>query len=234
MTDVRRPEELATALAEMARDLLAQDSLQQTLDRIVGHAVELVDGCKDAGIMVIHKGVVHTMAASDDKIRASDRIQGELSEGPCFEAVCTGTESYLIPDMQASAASWPRYGPHVQELGIGGMLGFKLFTEDETLGALNLYSSRPGVFSERSEQIGRLLASHAAVAFASARIDADLHNAISSRQEIGMAIGIIMERDKASPEEAFTVLAKASQDRNIKVRELAHRVTETGQAPRIA
>lgn len=234
MTDVRRPEELATALAGMAHDLLAQGSLQQTLDRIVGHAVELVDGCQDAGIMVIHKGVVHTLAASDDKIRTSDRIQGELSEGPCFEAVSTGTESYLIPDMQASVGRWPRYRPHARELGIGGILGFKLFTEDETLGALNLYSSRPGVFGERSEQIGWLVASHAAVAFASARTVANLHIAISSRQEIGIAVGMIMERDRVSSEEAFAVLVKASQERNIKMRELARRVTETRQDPNVA
>ena len=36
--------ELAVRLAEMARDLLAQPSVQDTLDRIVHHTVELVDG----------------------------------------------------------------------------------------------------------------------------------------------------------------------------------------------
>jgi hypothetical protein len=75
MTGERLPEELATALAGMARDLLAQDSLQETLDRIVSYALDLVDGCEGAGIMVVTKGTAHTLAASDEDARTSDRVQ---------------------------------------------------------------------------------------------------------------------------------------------------------------
>jgi transcriptional regulator with GAF, ATPase, and Fis domain len=234
MTDERRSEELATALARMARDLLAQDSLQDTLNSIVAHAVELVDGCEGAGIMVVRKGRVHTLAATGDRARRSDRIQGELGEGPCFDAVCTGTESYLVKDMAEDASRWPRYAPRARELGVGSMLGFKLFTEHENLGALNLYSARAGALTERSEQTGWLLASHAAVAFASARSDADLQGAISTRQDIGVAMGILMERHRISADEAFETLATASQNHNIKLREVARRVAETGLDPAAA
>lgn len=227
----RQPEELATALAEMARDLLSQDSLQNTLDRIVAYAQVLVEGCERAGVMVVDRRTVHTLAFSDDLARTSDRIQGELGEGPCFDAVRTGQESYLVPDMTADADRWPRYGPRARELGIQSMLGFKLFTDEETLGALNMYSSRTGALTERSEQVGWLLASHAAVAFSSARSDAHLHGAISSRQDIGMAVGILMERHKLSPDEAFSVLTRASQETNTKLRDVARRVTETGDEP---
>lgn len=231
MAGERQPEELATDLARMARDLLAQDSVQGTLDRIVRYALDLVDGCERAGIMVVSKGNVHTLAFSDEKARASDRIQGRLGEGPCFDAARSGRESYLIPDMATEADRWPRYGRRARELGIGSMLGFKLFTEEETLGALNLYASRPGALSERSEQMGWLLASHAAVSFSSARSDADLHRAISSRQNIGIAIGILMERHKLSADEAFSVLSRSSQDTNIKLLHVARRVAETGEDP---
>jgi GAF domain-containing protein len=231
MATKRKPEELATALAEMARDLLAQDSLQDTLVRIVTYAVDLVEGCEGAGIMITRKGKVHTLAASSDVARMSDRIQGEVGEGPCFDAIRTGVESYLIPDMAADVDRWPRYAPRAQELGIGSMLGFKLFTDEENLGALNLYASGAGALTERSEQTGWLLASHAAVAFANARSDADLHGAISTRQEIGIAVGILMERHRLSEDEAFATLAKVSQDTNTKLREIARRVAETGEDP---
>ncbi|MFB9838214.1 GAF and ANTAR domain-containing protein [Actinoallomurus acaciae] len=223
--------ELATALAQMARDLLAQDSLQQTLDRIVRHAVDLVPGCEMAGIMVLQNLRVHTLAATDDLVRTSDRIQGEVRQGPCFDATRIGTESYRVEDMDGEADRWPRYAPRARELGIGSMIGFKLFTEEQNLGALDLYSFRPRALTEYSEQIGWLLASHAAVAFASARADADLHVAISSRQDIGMAVGILMERHKLSTDHAFAVLSRASQRRNVKLREIARRVVETGEAP---
>jgi GAF domain-containing protein len=231
MASERQPEEVATDLARMARDLLAQESVQNTLDRIVGYALNLVDGCERAGIMVINRGKVHTPAASDDMARTSDRIQGELGEGPCFDAIRSGQESFLIVDMAEDGGRWPRYSSRARELGIRSMLGFKLFTEEETLGALNLYASQPGVLTERSEQVGWLLASHAAVAFSSARSDAHLHGAISSRQEIGIAIGILMERHKLTDDEAFAVLSQASQDTNTKLRQLARRVAETGEGP---
>ena len=231
MAGERRQEKLATALAGMARDLLAQDSLQKTLDRIVSHAQDLVEGCERAGIMLVDQGRVYTLAFSDDQARTSDRIQGELGEGPCFDAARTGKESYLVPDMTADADRWPRYAPRARELGIQSMLGFKLFTDDATLGALNLYSSRSGALTERSEQVGWLLASHAAIAFASARSDANLHGAISSRQDIGMAMGVLMERHKLSAEEAFSVLSRASQEANTKLRAVARRVVETGAEP---
>lgn len=204
---------------------------QDTLEQIVTYALDLVDGCERAGIMVVDKGKTYTLAASDDDARISDRIQGELREGPCFDAARSGRESYLVTDMAVDADRWPRYGPHARELGIRSMLSFKLFTEEATLGALNLYSSRPGALTDRSEQMGRLLASHAAVAFSSARSDADLHGAISSRQDIGIAMGILMERHKLSVDEAFSLLSGASQETNTKLREVARRVAETGEAP---
>ncbi|GLY78552.1 GAF and ANTAR domain-containing protein [Actinoallomurus iriomotensis] len=225
------PAELATALAQMARDLLAQDSLQETLDRIARHAVNLVQGCEAAGIMVLQNRRVHTLAATDDLVLTSDRIQGEVGQGPCFDAVRTKAESYLVEDMRDEAERWPRYVPHARELGIGSMIGFKLFTEEENLGALDLYSSRPGALNDYSEQVGWLLASHAAVAFANARAEADLHIAISSRQDIGMAVGILMERHKLSTDQAFALLSRASQERNVKLREIARRVVETGESP---
>jgi GAF domain-containing protein len=231
MTDERLPEKLATALAGMARGLLAQDSLQDTLDRIVTYALDLVDGCEGAGIMVVNRGKVHTLAASDDDARTSDRLQGELGEGPCFDAAHSGQESYRVADLNTDADRWPSYGPRVLKLGIRSMLSFKLFTEEEHLGALNLYSTRPHALTDRSEQMGWLLASHAAVAFSSARSDANLHVAISSRQDIGIAVGILMERHKLTADEAFTSLSQASMDKNVKLREVARRVVETGEDP---
>jgi GAF domain-containing protein len=181
--------------------------------------------------MILQGGRVHTLAATDDVVLTSDRIQGEVGQGPCFDAIRTGAESYRIENLNDHAERWPRYAPRARELGIGSMIGFKLFTEEQNLGALDLYSSRPGALTEYSEQIGWLLASHAAVAFASARADADLHVAISSRQDIGMAVGILMERNKLSADQAFAMLSRASQRRNVKLRELARRVVDTGEAP---
>lgn len=123
------------------------------------------------------------------------------------------------------------YVPEARKLGIGSMIGFLLYTADDNLGALNLYSPHPGAFTDRSEQIGWLLASHAAVAFSSARTHAQLNTALETRHEIGEAIGILMGRHKLTEDQAFAVLRKASQEHNIKLRDIARTVTETGDTP---
>ncbi|PRX45434.1 ANTAR domain-containing protein [Prauserella shujinwangii] len=231
MQGKRDPEELATALAHMARDLLTQPSVQDTLDRIGHHATELVDGCTDAGILVLDGTRVRTLSATSSLVEHSDRLQGECGEGPCFDAVRDRQEVYRIPDMTDTVDRWPRFAPKARDLGIGSMMGFLLFTEDERYGALDLYSTDPDAFNERSEQVGWLLASHAAVALASAQHDAQLRDAIATRQEIGEAMGILMERYKISERQAFAVLVEASQRQNTKLREIAGTVTATGELP---
>jgi transcriptional regulator with GAF, ATPase, and Fis domain len=223
--------EFATQLARMARDLLAQDSVQKTLDRIVQHAVDLVDGCEAAGVLTVNEKRVDTLAMTSDVVLASDRIQGESHEGPCFDATRRTEEVYRIADMTQTAERWPRYTPEARKLGIGSMMGFMLYTEADNLGALNMYSPHPNAFTQRSEHVGWLLASHAAVAFSSARTHAQLHSAMQTRHDIGEAIGIVMERYKLDEDQAFAVLRKSSQDQNIKLRELVLTVTRTGEIP---
>ena len=224
-------EEFATNLAHMARDLLAQESVQKTLDRLVDYAVELVDGCEAAGVMTVENGQVRTLSTSGDLVRVSDHVQSELGEGPCFDAARTPKEVYRIADMTETVERWPRYAPEARKLGVGSMMGFLLYTEDDNLGALDLYSSTPNAFTQRSEHVGWLLASHAAVAFSTARTYAQLNAAMESRHSIGEAIGIVMERYDLDEDRAFAVLKKSSQDRNTKLREIVRTVTETGEIP---
>ncbi|GAB3291764.1 GAF and ANTAR domain-containing protein [Parasphingorhabdus pacifica] len=232
MVDELEVEELATSLANMARQLLAHGSVNSTLDGIVEQAVSRLDGCETASIMVLNADRTLGIVASTSELgRESDRIQAELGEGPCFDAADKHQEVFRVADMGSNGERWPRYAPKARALGIGSMMGFLLFTTRESLGALNLYSSRSDAFTKRDEQVGWIFASHAAVAFASARNDAQLHEAIATRQGIGEAMGIIMHRYKVPEDQAFEVLKRVSQSRNIKLRDIARQVVETGDVP---
>lgn len=225
-------ESLGVALAQMARDLLAQDSVQATLDRIGAHAVALVDGCEAAGIMAVRNRRVDTLTATDHVSRASDRVQGELGEGPCFDAVRQQQQVYRIGDVTSREQRWPRYVQQARKLGVGSMMGFLLSTKHgRDFDALNLYSTRPEAFTEASEQVGWLLASHAAVALSSTRTYAHLREANATRQDIGEALGIVMERHHLTEQAAFAMLTRTSQHRNIKLREIARTVARTGEIP---
>ena len=112
------------------------------------------------------------------------------------------------------------------------MMGFLLYTTGkDNLGALNMYSARPDAFTARSEQVGWLLASHAAVALASARHAENMEFALRSSRAIGEAIGIVMVQRKISESAAFDLLRSSSQRSNMKLRDLAESIILTGQLP---
>jgi len=218
--------EFAESMAQLARNLLAQDSVQGTLDEIAASAVRLVDGCDAAGILALRKGRAVTLSSCGDVVEASDRLQGELAEGPCFDLAQhpDGERVYRIADLREPQPSWPRFAVAARELGIGSMTGVLLYTHDDDFGALNLYSRRPGAFGKDIETAGWLLASHAAVAVADARTIDQLEDAMKSRHAIGEAMGILMERHGLSEDDAFSVLRRISQHHNIKLRDVAQRV----------
>ncbi|MEU5595100.1 GAF and ANTAR domain-containing protein [Streptomyces sp. NPDC020298] len=224
--------EYAERMALLARDLLRQDSVQATLDEITASAVKLVEGCDAAGILAVRKGQAVTLSACGDMVQESDRLQGELGEGPCFDlargADNDGERAFRIADMTQPQQAWPRYAAAARELGIGSMTGVLLYTHDEDFGALNLYAHRPGAFSHDIETAGWLLASHAAVALADARTIDQLEHALETRHAIGEAMGILRERHGLSEQEAFNVLRRLSQHHNVKLRDVAQRVRDEG------
>lgn len=224
---------LATDLAELARDLLAQESVQATLDTIVRSVVRLVDGCDAAGILEVRRGRVHTLASTDNVVVASDRLQDRFREGPCFDADRNKEEVYRIEDLSVSAERWPRYAPEARELGIGSVMGFLLYTREHELGVLDLYSARPGAFTAEFEHVGWVLAAHSAVALSAARYERHLQVALESRRMIGEATGIVMAHGGLSEEAAFAKIVKLSQDHNVKVRDLAERITDLGSLPEL-
>ncbi|MFF3420196.1 GAF and ANTAR domain-containing protein [Streptomyces sp. NPDC002698] len=218
-------------MASMARDLLAQESVNATLERITSSATELVHGCDAAGILVLDGKQVHSLAPTSEMVTYSDRLQERLGEGPCFEAArgSLGERVFRIADLTSEVQRWPAFAPQAHEaLGVGSMMGFLLFTTDEDFGALNLYSRKPGAFTDASELAGWLLASHAAVAFSSARTHAQMAQALATRHTIGEAMGILMGRHHITEEQAFDILRRFSQENNIKLREVASRVCEHG------
>lgn len=223
--------EFEGALADMARDLLAQESVQATAERIVHYAVQLVDGCDHAGILLLHRrDRVETAAATSDVVRDLDRAQEEVGEGPCFDAAQHNIAIQRLADLSTYEGKWPQFAPYARDHGMGSMLGLLLYTEEDELGALDLYSAQPNALTERSERVGWLLASHAAVMYAAARRHDQLTNAMQSRKDIGEALGLLMATHGISEEQAFQLLTKVSQDRNVKLRQLAREIN-SGELP---
>lgn len=220
-------DELGQQLADLARSLQAQPETDAMLDEIVAGAVALIPGVDEGSISVVTgRRDVTSQSPSGDLPRRVDAIQAEVGEGPCLDAVYQ-EHTVRVPDL-AVEQRWPKFARRAAEAGAGSMLSFQLYVEGDNLGALNLYSRRANAFDDESEQVGLLLASHAAVAFADGQKMDHLKRTAHSRDLIGQAKGILMERYQMNSHQAFLLLVRASQNRNQKLRDLAEELATSG------
>ncbi|GAA3465038.1 GAF and ANTAR domain-containing protein [Saccharothrix longispora] len=220
--------DLAVRLSEVAQGLQTRHGAQETLDEIVRAAVETIPGARHAGVMtVVGKREVKTVTGTADVVFDVDRLQYETGEGPCLTALFQ-ERVVSVPDL-GDEPRWPVFGSRAEALGVSSMLSFQLYVRDDDLGALNLYSPDVRGFDEESWHVGVLFASHAAVALADARKEDHLTEAVHTRDLIGQAKGILMERHKLTADQAFSVLVRVSQQSNTKLRDLAQHLAETGR-----
>jgi GAF domain-containing protein len=96
--------------------------------------------------------------------------------------------------------------------------------EGDTLGSLNLYSTRADAFDANDVAVGAVFATHASVAWSNSRLVGNLKAGMATRELVGEAIGILMARQHISDVEAFAVLKRASQRLNIKLNLIAQQV----------
>ena len=216
---------VAEMFGEVARLLAGHESIQVTLNKIVELAVEHLDGCEFAGISLVRGREITSPASSNDIPRTLDKIQEEVGEGPCLDAI-KEHEVFQTGDL-AAEGRWPQFSKRAfDETGVRSVLSLRLFVEHDTMGALNLYATDPDAFDEADVALGSVFAVHAAVAMASARREEGLERKAEGQEAIGRAKGIIMGRSGVSDERAFEMLKAASQRLNLKLRDVARQVNE--------
>ncbi|RIQ37433.1 ANTAR domain-containing protein [Jiangella rhizosphaerae] len=215
--------------AEMALALHEEPDVEQTLERVVEYAQQATV-CDDAGLMLLHGGGrIETAVATDPRVRKADELQTTLAEGPARLAV--KNRATILVDDTAGDPRWPSWGPQAADLGLRSVLSVHLHTGNATLGTLNLYGHRPGMFDHDDVDVAEIFGRHASIALASAREEDGLRQAIGARHLIGLAQGILMERYGLDADRAFAVLRRYSRNSNVKLRVVAERVIATGRLP---
>lgn len=215
--------ELAQWLAAAARELDAVNGEDATGEQVCQVAVDVIAGCRSAGISEDGEGRCgQTLAASDETARLLHDLQHELGEGPCMGAIRQHRVVWV--DDLADDDRWPRFAEEAVAHGVRSMVAIQLYTRSDTYGALNLYSHQVGAFDEVTRDVAQIYAAHATTALAAARNNAQMSRALTTRQQIGQATGILAERHKVTTDEAFAMLVRSSTNNNIKLRDLAARL----------
>jgi GAF domain-containing protein len=209
----------------LARALQVQDArLEPTLDAIVATAAALSNF--DAGVALMRGTELEPQAATGRGPHLLDIEQQRTGTGPCVDAARSQHPVHVVDTR--SEARWGDFGMHAAGLGVLSMLCFPLWVAERSLGSLSLYADRPDAFDAQDERIAMICATLAAVALADAQRTEHLLTALHSRDTIGQAKGILIERHRMTPDQAFAALADVSQRRNRKLTVVAQHLVETG------
>jgi transcriptional regulator with GAF, ATPase, and Fis domain len=228
MVDPQAAEKLVRVLGDLAVEMEEQSDTDSTLRVIVDSSLFVVPGARWAGISMIEGHDIASRVPSDPLVAELDALQTRFDEGPCLSAL-REHHTVEIGDM-TTEDRWPRFARAAAEHGVKSLLSFQLFVHSSNLGALNLYGSEAHAFDDDSRLIGSVLAQHASVAMAGAAAESQFQHALNTRDVIGQAKGLLMQRNGVTGQHAFKMLVKASQETHMKLVDLARWLVDTHES----
>ncbi|GGL98758.1 transcription antitermination regulator [Streptomyces fumigatiscleroticus] len=214
-------QELAETLTAAARQLHATATAHSTLDMAVRLAVLVVPGAEHAGISVRERdGQCRTLAWTDETVRAAEDRTGGREPYPDRDRLWS-TPVVRVEDTEADGG-----GNVLSGLGLRSALSLRLRADRRRLTVLTVYARKPRAFDDSATRVGRLFTAHVSIALESATTREQLTEAMRTRDLIGQATGMLMERLNIDAAGAFDSLVKASQRENVKLRDLARRIVD--------
>lgn len=224
----------AATAASVAQHLAAGTDVAEVAGRAVRCAVDHVAGARWATVTTTTRGVLTTVACADPAAATLDRWQAAAEQGPVWlttsgqEAFAQSTDMtsdvlWTLPEMMTGAAPAAR-----------AVLTVQLPAPSGVAWALNVYADAPDAFTEHSTDTLRVLAVHIGIAMTAAHIRSNLQRAIASRDVIGQAKGMLMQRYRLKADRAFELLKRISQSNNRKLVAIAEQLALTGDLPELS
>lgn len=219
--------EITTRITEVINDLRVESNDQEAVLRAISKAaVDTIDNAEYASVTLVTRGRIETPVMFGDLAGKCDDLQRELGEGPCVRAAVDDIPVRI--DDLANDPRWPRFAAAASALGVASMACFCLYIDGNDFGALNLHSTTPFAFDDETCSLAELFAAHCATTFGAVREKEQLRNALGSRDLIGQAKGMLMERYRIDADAAFLLLARLSQESNTKLVDVAANVVVAG------
>jgi anti-anti-sigma factor len=223
---------------DLPRDLehvMVSDYAPEAACRLVCElAVAGVTGAQAAAVTVRSAGQAVCVASSDALSESVGSLEIQLGEGPSIDALRSGRRHFsrsLVTERR-----WPDFVNRALYAGVASVMAEPLPAHGTTFGALTLFSTLENAFDQRSFDQAASLGARGAVVIANStlywqatELADQLKEALESRAVIDQAKGVLMAREGISPEEAFSLLLKASQTGNVKVRDIALRLVQEAQ-----
>ncbi|MFI1988471.1 GAF and ANTAR domain-containing protein [Actinoplanes sp. NPDC020271] len=228
------PMDPTAAFRELGRINLGETDLEGVLATVAGLAKRTVPGAYEVSVTLIRDRGPHTVASTGTAADHIDKWQYERSSGPCLDA-CRQGSTLMVDDVSAERR-WPGWEAVAGSVGVGSTLSVGLPIREHVAGALNVYATSINNFDDDAVRLTETFAGYAAVALANAHLydttvtlAGHMQTAMESRAVIEQAKGIIMGQRHCSADEAFTILSRASQESNRKLRDVAAELVDRAQ-----
>ena len=219
-------------IAELVQDLYGRPDTDSdtVIAELAENAAVEVPGAQYAGVTITRNAKhIDTPAATHKWPILLDEIQQRHREGPCLTAAWE-EKTIHVADLETDER-FPLYARDVlAQSPIRSVMAFQLFIAGETMGALNVYAEQAHAFGAETKTIGLIFAAHSSVAWNAARRDDQFKRALASRDVIGQAKGMIMERYRVDAVRAFELLRKLSQDSNVPLMQVATELVAKAQS----
>ena len=223
--------DLRSSLSSLSNLATGQLSLEEMLTHVATFAVRAIPGANGAGLTLLEDGRADTIVATDPFVTEVDAIQYGLGEGPCISAAAE--RRTMRSGSLGSEHRWPTFGPHVDRLGVHSVLSLPLLTPDGVFGAMNVYAHARDVFDEHAAEIGEIFAVPAAIAVQNAqvldrarRLAAILQAALSTRQVVDQALGVLRSSNGWTAPQAFEHLRSISRARRAEIADVAQELID--------
>jgi transcriptional regulator with GAF, ATPase, and Fis domain len=234
----------STAAAQLARERPTSRSVsgvdaaataarrRPPLEAVIDAGLHAVPRAQHASVAALERGgAMHVVAANSELAQWLCRIQSDLGQGPSCSALRGDRPTAVLRTADETANHWPRLAELLSGRGVQSVLACRLVWHDGVVGVLTIASEDAGAFCDKDIAAANAYAGHAAATVALAREVEQLQLALVTRQEIGQAVGILMERYRLTPDAAFAYLRRLSQDGNTKLRDIAELLRLTGRLP---
>jgi GAF domain-containing protein len=232
VNDPAKVEDAHLRIAQIVQDLYGRPDTDSdtVVAELAEHAAVEIPGAQYAGVTVTRNAKhIDTPAASHQWPVLLDEIQQRHSEGPCLTAAWE-EKTIHVADLTTDER-FPLYARDaLAETPIRSVMAFQMWIAGETMGALNVYAETPHAFGPETREIGMVFAAHSSVAWNAARRDEQFKRALASRDVIGQAKGMLMERYGVNAIQAFDLLRKLSQDSNTPLIQIAADLVEKQQS----
>ena len=230
--DLAREVEQDTVTSVLQDLVLESNDVQEFLNGMVAVAATAFSGSYGevfCGVTLLRPHSMVTVASSSEEAQRMDEIQYGFDDGPCLRAARDGVTVH-IADFLAETR-FPEYREAIAANGIRSALGIPIRLESGTSAGLDFYSTQAHAFDDKGITVAEGFARDASrslrLAVRVARLSDEAANrrtAMESRTAINMAVGAIMAQNRCGQDEAIAILRRASNARNVKLKELAESI----------